>query len=878
MTLTYFFFALLCALSTVFIFLSDVNRALVLVVYFLFAVLSAVFLFGRTAQKPKIALLKKKTPSTKSVSNEEAKTVFKSFKKAVEERDAQKSSFYKHLKESILEKIVKTCSYKVFSITDDEGKYLIFLNGKSDSLLMIWAKLCFFPRGLPILFDIKTGKILSDSGFLPKFDNDHNGHTKTSFDNFSDVTMMKITKKFSGHLTGVILYYTDQGEPTFTVVSKKSADPESKFVKEPMYLWDSILSPDIIIYFLNKGITTLWGECLGTYDQTHGAPVSKDTIVLTSAGRTSEYSLDDSPTSVINDELKELLTPIGLDKNMARSYIFKNPEVISKLCSELSDKRDFMSNSLFNEIIGKNYKSESESVSASASGIYVYILSLFSFVFGKFFIKKSESDIHDTILGDRLEGIIIHLLTSDGWKTVKYKFTPYVVLTMFLRETSKSGVNKLGMFENGKYCPLPSTVTAIEKFISRWVFNPVNSDYYRGYCLSLCQKQDEMNDTTQVEVAKWIRADLKISTETVKPISKEELQASVSPYFKTVYIILGSVGYGKSSFADALCKYMNKLHQTDNFVHVDGDKPGYIPNLPEDANGLGEERNDVYRAIILKLLSEGQTPVVSCGGGILKDGFGQKSTWIFECLTKTLGVFVKPVFFTPPDNSLTDENLKKWVEDAVKYRCSKGLYKDQPNIRNELIATSKRNKPLWSSIREEFKNDTHTFDPAVEGVGVIPVGLYVLLGKSKHLPSEVNQMRPLKVNQIRRLVKIGNKFYHKTFYYNFKVSTVLNYDPSEKSFKQNRPLYEFKELVKKGKEKGKEKVVLALVLTEGEGHITVSSGPFAKKLMGVVENFLRRNVEQEQIVLKAHNCVRTFCHTDFTLTMVNVTFMSKFGF
>lgn len=797
----------------------------VLLLYTFLAVITAIVLYGQQLKEPPVIL--RQQPKTRAVSNETAKRVFKTFKSYVENRDDQKSLFYYHLRDSILEKIMKGCSYKVFSLTDFEGKYLIFLNGKSDSVLMEWAKLCFFPRGLPLIFDEHKNKVVSNSGFLPKFDNDHHGHDRTT-NIFKDVYKMRITKKFSGHLTGVVLYLSDTGLPTFAVVSKKSADPETKFVLEPYRLWDSMLTPNKIEYLFKKGITTLWGECLGKYDQTHGSAVKEESIVLTSAGVTSEFSSNNSPKSITNDDLFDLLSEVGLDRYMVKPYIFTNSETIMKFGNELSENRDVMTNSLFNDILSK--------------------------------YDVDENDQHGRFLGNRLEGVIINLLTSEGSKIVKYKFTPYVVLTMFLREASNAGTTKMGVIENGQWKPSYDTVIAIDKFVSRWVFDPANNDYYRGYCLRLSEIQDSMDDTDD-PVAKWIRADQQISTETVKPVSKEELELSILSSSRNVICVVAPVGYGKSSFADTLCQHLNEKYQTDKFVHIDGDKCGFIPNLPEDALVLGQERNSVFLAIILKLLSEGKMPVISCGGGVLRDGFGPKSKFIFDGLTKTLGVCVKPVFFTPPDNSLTDENLKKWVEDAVKYRRSKGLYKNQPNIDKVLFGVSKSNLKILDKITESY--ETYKFDHAKNGVCQIPDILPDLLGNSEALP--------LKVNQLRHLVEIDSKYYHQTLYYNYREPKEFQYDPSEQQITLELPLYEVKEL--KGK---REKVVLALVLTEN-GHVTVSSGPFQPKLMGDVEKFLR-DTSQNDLVLRGQNVSRTLDRNDFTCRMVPVSFLCRYGF
>ena len=797
-----------------------------LLLYTFLAVITAVVLYGQQLKEPPV-VLRQQQPKTRAVSSETATRVFKAFKSYVETRDDQKSLFYDNLKGSILKQIMKGCSYKVFSLRDFEGKYLIFLNGKSDSVLMEWAKLCFFPRGLPLLFDFYQNQVISNSGFLPKFDNDHHGHDRTK-NIFKDVYKMRITKKFSGHLTGVVLYMSDEGIPTFAVVSKKSADPETKFVSEPYRLWDSMLTPDKIEYLLKKGITTLWGECLGKYDQAHGSAVKEESIVLTSAGMTSEFSSNNSPKSITNDDLFDLLNEVGLDRYMVKPYIFTNSETIMKFGDELSENRDVMTNTLFNQILRK--------------------------------YDVDENDQHGRFLGNRLEGVIINLFTSEGSKTVKYKFTPYVVLTMFLREASNAGKTKMGVIENGQWKPSYDTVYAIEKFVSRWVFDPANNDYYRGYCLRLSEIQDSMDDTDD-PVAKWIRADQQISTETVKPVSKEELELSILSSSRNVICVVAPVGYGKSTFANALCQYLNKIYGTDKFVHVDCDECGFIANLPDDPRKLGQERNNVFHAIILKLLSEGKIPIVSNGGGIFKEG-GPRSKFIFDNLTKTLGVYVRPIFFTPHLDSFSDENLREMVKNAVEFRKTKGYYEHEHDIENVLYKVSKRNLPFMQNIKETY--DTCHFDPVKNGKSKIPDPLPDLSNNS-------SEALPLKVNQLRHLVEIDGKCYHETLYYDYNILKDFKYNPSEQPFTSQLPLYEVKEL--KGK---KEKVVLALVLTEN-GHITVSSGSFLAKSMRDVEKFLR-DTSQNELVLKEKNESRTFNRSEFKITTVPVTFLCKFGF
>ena len=128
-------------------------------------------------------------------------------------------------------------------------------------------------------------------------------------------------------------------------------------------------------------------------------------------------------------------------------------------------------------------------------------------------------------------------------------------------------------------------------------------------------------------------------------------------YDGTVVVVVGPIGFGKSSYSSRICKVLNEKFAEegqkragagaceDLFVHIDGDQlsfPGKGERQGKDSAAAGDkedqalvmrlsqERGPYSMWCVLDKLHRGQIPVLSCGGGILFErGRGANADWTF---------------------------------------------------------------------------------------------------------------------------------------------------------------------------------------------------------------------------------------------------------
>lgn len=146
--------------------------------------------------------------------------------KLLKERPGTKKSYFQSLK------------IGTYAVTDGQGEAtdlrLCMFNGVSDFGLLRMAADCGFPRGFPVVLDLKN-RTVTMSGFYTKFANDD--EDKRSFlEESKKAASLTVVRKWSGYLTSCVLYQLD-GKVCYLVTSKKSADPASLFVQAGMHCW-----------------------------------------------------------------------------------------------------------------------------------------------------------------------------------------------------------------------------------------------------------------------------------------------------------------------------------------------------------------------------------------------------------------------------------------------------------------------------------------------------------------------------------------------------------------------------------------------------------------------------------------------------------------
>lgn len=556
---------------------------------------------------------------------------------------------------------------------------LCMFNGRSDFTLLKMAADCGFPRGFPVVVNIKTGKLLM-SGFYPKFANDD--EQKDSFlEESKSAQRLTVVRKWSGYLTGCVLYKVN-GVLGYIVTSKKSAEPESPFVQKGRELWVELMTPHALKILWDSKVRSVWAETMTHTDQKHGAKVTKESVVITGAG--VEITKDTiRPTVLGDDDLFDLLQKAGLEQYCA-TPIHPNADIIEKFVLAIQKDRDHMTERKFQQLL-------------------------------KSFGLNTDSR-HMSILGDRLEGLILKFkFTNGSFKILKYKFPGYTKVTMCVRSCSSSedGLTPLGSGESWK--PTFRFIRAIESFVNRWVFGEENRSYYRGLLMvygklydSRLQAYDPNNPTA---VGPWIEAadDLDQMLENgaeIKSFTGADLKEHIIPY--TLILTLGPIGSGKTTASKVLARLLG-------LDEIDGDILGLNE---ETVLALGAERNFLTLSRIACSLAEGRTPIVSTNGGALL-GAGMKFVGI-ETVENMIGSPVNVITVVPgPGKSwgqqISTEFLdqiygnKQRVVDTVKGRLKRKAEAGEPPMKpgdetglcNRLSTQSLKNYPIVQKIMEQ---------------------------------------------------------------------------------------------------------------------------------------------------------------------------------
>lgn len=248
----------------------------------------------------------------------------------------------------------------------------------------------------------------------------------------------------------------------------------------------------------------------------------------------------------------------------------------------------------------------------------------------------------------------------------------------------------------------------------------------------------------------------------------------------TVIIIVGPIGYGKSTLGDALQK-ANKM-----FVHIDGDMLDI--NSIKAISRLGDERNQYTQYQIVRVLMQGKIPIISCGGGQLMTYKNHKGEFSLRSVIELMiGMKVNLITFVPNDifTLLDKTNIplnaydeESYVIDAVKRRIAFGDWtveypkncinesakaKVAETFINKIVAGSKKNKDIAMKIIQE--SEIIFGFPRVSN-GSISIESDILDILHLHV------IEPIKVsnvfgNQFRLLVDVDNEtFGHITCDYN----------------------------------------------------------------------------------------------------------------
>ena len=561
---------------------------------------------------------------------------------------------------------------------------LVLINGKTDWFMHKMAERFGMPRGFPVIVNCITGEVIA-SGFYPKFAND--AQTVSFLVKANRATRLTVLRKWSGYLTGLIMYKTSKGNINCIVCSKKSADTDSPYVIGGKNLWKKILTQRALHKLWDADIRTVWAETLTKEDQKHATVVKRPHLIITGAGmRIDSHTI--RPKVIGDAELADLLKSVGLSKYVAVAInIPKN--IIETFVNELTEKRDYMTETLFRMILRK-YKLPSDS-------------------------------LHMSIVGDRLEGLILKFHFKDGSCTIeKYKFAGYTKCTMCVR-TCSGGSNSNS---ETKYTPLGSNVDmnlwtpsfsyarAIEAFVQRWVFTEKARRYYRGLMLAYGEIYDKhlplYNPNDPTAVGPWITAadelDRRISRGfVIRELSALELKQQLgTPLF--LIVLLGPVGSGKTTAAELLADSLG-------IPHIDGDTLGLTEDL---VRVLKAERNFTTVSQIARTLACHGIALVSTGGGALGSGWKKWSFTGIQSLEDMLNAPVELIVFTPscrwqyglPSKEKLQAMYadKEYVRKVTEQRMTRAEQKISKSICNMVATKSAKNAPIAQEICEATKS------------------------------------------------------------------------------------------------------------------------------------------------------------------------------
>lgn len=495
-----------------------------------------------------------------------------------------------------------------------------------------------FPRGFGILFN--KDRITGVAPFYPKFNNDEENSFQKVVDGKYDVGSFFV--KYSGSLAKVLIWEDETGAICWTVMSKNSADSIAMSGDSGLN-YPRALAAVIAPYMTQErlqaiyasGVRSFCAEVMLECDQNHGYAV-KDGFIVTCAATESIF--------LGSHELTKWCEAIGLPTD--RPLHIEGTERILAFVQELNKVRDVMNIDVLEDILKK---------------------------FGlKYDLSKHRHIVQSLIL----EGFIITLRNADGKKLVlKYKFAFYTAVTMFLRKYIKAT-------RKGESFDLE---TKISGFLKRWVFDKsVEMQSLWNWILHQ-MVHEAKTQSFEGPVASWIQASEMVYARVFAALAEpgnnvtkvcellgcsmlEQQQRSLIEV--TIALVLGSIGYGKSTFASYLAALSNS-------VHIDGD--GNEAWLPKDlVLALKGERNDATVDAILAAIQAGKNVIFSTGGGAIwsfpncgQKAMNSQTISFLETKAKEMGIKLKFVVYVP-DNMEAEYADEEAVKSAIEGRKARG--------------------------------------------------------------------------------------------------------------------------------------------------------------------------------------------------------------
>jgi shikimate kinase len=578
-----------------------------------------------------------------------------------------------------------------------------------------------FPRGFGILFN--KDRITGVAPFYPKFNNDEENSFQKVVDGKYDVGSFFV--KYSGSLAKVLIWKDENGKICWTVMSKNSADSTAmsgdsgiNYPRELASVIAPYMTQERLQAIYASGVRSFCAEVMLACDNSHGYRAINGFIV-TCAATGSEF--------LGSQRLTEWCESIGLPTD--RPLHIEGTDKILAFVQELNRVRDVMTVDVLQAILTK---------------------------FGLEYDLSKHRHIVQSLV---FEGFIITLRNEKGEKLVlKYKFAFYTAVTMFLREYIKN-IKKGDSFD---------VETKISGFLKRWVFD--KSVEMQSLWSWILHEMVRVADTQSFEgpVESWIQASELVYARVFPSLAENDNdvakvcerlgcpmleQQKRSLIEVTIALVLGPIGYGKSTFAS----YLAALY---NAFHVDGD--GNEAWLPKDlVLALKGERNAETVAAILAAIQAGKNVVFSTGGGAIwsfpncgQKAMNSQTISFLETKAKEMGIKLKFVVYVP-DNMEAEYAKPEEVRSAIEGRKARGeKWGDEKFIQN-LCTSSAKNIEFAKRFMKQAV-EVHTYPRFIFDDVTNKSALRAIFQSGTDLMSS-NPQTPLELSCLRQqqLVSIG---------------------------------------------------------------------------------------------------------------------------
>lgn len=313
------------------------------------------------------------------------------------------------------------------------GMYIVMVKGNNDGALIKLGVECGFPRGFPVLWvpNVSTRYF----GFLPKFENDD----RQQIDTFDDkIESIRFFKKWSGFL-GQLLVWEFNGNNYWTVCSKNAVGFDSNFVRDAHRLFEPFVTDQLVEDMIKLNLH-ICAEMISKKDQVHGSKTKNETPVVTVVGKQITTENKQFVEFLSHPDVVKFCVLHNLPCDSA--ITIRGQQGCSQFLSELTQKRDFMDDSMLNKLVESQPQ----------------------------LLVEKGTITHYNVVGERLEGLVLNLTFCNGKSiTKKYKFPGYTIRTMLFRPK----------FEGKKMFTFGAMLKKdTQRFVNFWCVSEAGKDFW----------------------------------------------------------------------------------------------------------------------------------------------------------------------------------------------------------------------------------------------------------------------------------------------------------------------------------------------------------------------------------------------------------------